>query len=154
MIDLPLRKAGLIVAHQINAVLTRNVVRRDNYKFAPVELGAKRDLFDYSARNLAAHGRAVKHSRQGHIVDVARRAGYFVAAFLARHRLADDVRFRHAYPFITVSSSTTALATDLTSSSLSQKLAAAEDALSPQIRRRSEERRVGKECRSRWSPYH
>src|SRR2546430_17481994 len=24
----------------------------------------------------------------------------------------------------------------------------------PQIRPRSEERRVGKECRSRWSPYH
>ena len=24
----------------------------------------------------------------------------------------------------------------------------------PIIRRRSEERRVGKECRSRWSPYH
>src|SRR3712207_8561980 len=26
--------------------------------------------------------------------------------------------------------------------------------LSRQVRRRSEERRVGKECRSRWSPYH
>src|SRR3989454_8304566 len=25
---------------------------------------------------------------------------------------------------------------------------------SPQVYRRSEERRVGKECRSRWSPYH
>ena len=25
---------------------------------------------------------------------------------------------------------------------------------SPLIKRRSEERRVGKECRSRWSPYH
>ena len=24
----------------------------------------------------------------------------------------------------------------------------------PQVRSRSEERRVGKECRSRWSPYH
>jgi len=27
-------------------------------------------------------------------------------------------------------------------------------ARSPQARDRSEERRVGKECRSRWSPYH
>src|SRR2546430_3032821 len=26
--------------------------------------------------------------------------------------------------------------------------------LPPGVRRRSEERRVGKECRSRWSPYH
>ena len=25
---------------------------------------------------------------------------------------------------------------------------------SPKIKKRSEERRVGKECRSRWSPYH
>ena len=24
----------------------------------------------------------------------------------------------------------------------------------PRVRKRSEERRVGKECRSRWSPYH
>src|SRR2546430_7283609 len=26
--------------------------------------------------------------------------------------------------------------------------------LSPSLKKRSEERRVGKECRSRWSPYH
>ena len=26
--------------------------------------------------------------------------------------------------------------------------------LSPTVKERSEERRVGKECRSRWSPYH
>ena len=26
--------------------------------------------------------------------------------------------------------------------------------LSPKLETRSEERRVGKECRSRWSPYH
>src|SRR5256885_5774225 len=29
-----------------------------------------------------------------------------------------------------------------------------EEATSAETRRRSEERRVGKECRSRWSPYH
>ena len=28
------------------------------------------------------------------------------------------------------------------------------EAGTPLIKRRSEERRVGKECRSRWSPYH
>ena len=26
--------------------------------------------------------------------------------------------------------------------------------LTPELKKRSEERRVGKECRSRWSPYH
>src|SRR6266576_1276519 len=29
-----------------------------------------------------------------------------------------------------------------------------EDGFDQRIRKRSEERRVGKECRSRWSPYH
>ena len=29
-----------------------------------------------------------------------------------------------------------------------------EHVLSPEVEARSEERRVGKECRSRWSPYH
>ena len=28
------------------------------------------------------------------------------------------------------------------------------EAVSPPVADRSEERRVGKECRSRWSPYH
>ena len=28
------------------------------------------------------------------------------------------------------------------------------DGIGPEISTRSEERRVGKECRSRWSPYH
>src|SRR5256885_17015805 len=31
---------------------------------------------------------------------------------------------------------------------------AAEDGVAVSVRLRSEERRVGKECRSRWSPYH
>ena len=31
---------------------------------------------------------------------------------------------------------------------------ALEDQIKAFIKRRSEERRVGKECRSRWSPYH
>src|SRR3712207_8786543 len=35
-----------------------------------------------------------------------------------------------------------------------QKRSAAEDTERVSFSRRSEERRVGKECRSRWSPYH
>src|SRR3712207_7677552 len=34
------------------------------------------------------------------------------------------------------------------------RMTIAPDAALDPIRRRSEERRVGKECRSRWSPYH
>ena len=34
------------------------------------------------------------------------------------------------------------------------KLRADRNKVSKQINQRSEERRVGKECRSRWSPYH
>src|SRR3979490_842309 len=100
MIDSSIRQARLIITDQSNAVLARNVFRRDNYKFAPVELGAKRDPLNYSARNLAAHGCAIKHSRQRHVIDVPRSAGHFVAAFLPRYRLADDVRFRHTYSLL------------------------------------------------------
>src|SRR6266853_6513598 len=98
MIHHAIRQAGLVVADQSYAILAGNVVRGDDYKFAPVELWIKRDLFNYSARNPAANGRSVEHSGQGYVIDVPRRAGYFVAAFLARHRLADEVLFRHAYP--------------------------------------------------------
>src|SRR5271166_1976869 len=96
MIYLPIRQAGLIVSDQGDAILARNVFCCDDRKLAPVELRVKRDFLDYAARNLAANGRSVEHSRQGHVIDVARRAGYLVAAFLARYRLADDLFLRHA----------------------------------------------------------
>ena len=46
-----------------------------------------------------------------------------------------------------------------TKTTATTKLTASEEALKKEIvgkvnRHRSEERRVGKECRSRWSPYH
>ena len=37
---------------------------------------------------------------------------------------------------------------------IAHTLTAPQGAAMPAIRARSEERRVGKECRSRWSPYH
>src|SRR2546426_7752368 len=45
---------------------------------------------------------------------------------------------------------------DGTTTSVTIKIAGTNDAavLSADIKNRSEERRVGKECRSRWSPYH
>src|SRR5260370_13218753 len=160
MIDGAIRQAGLVVADQSDAILARNVLRRDDYKFAPVKLWVKRDLFNNSARNPAANGRCVEHSRQGLVIDVPRRAGYFVAAFLARHRLADEVLFRHAYPcyslvIITVLSSRASegsvvcrglpiprfarnnnisLEANLSPSSPSAKLATAEHGLPAQVR--------------------
>ena len=44
MIDLPIRQAGLIVSDQSDAILAWNVLRRDNDKFAPLELRIKRDV--------------------------------------------------------------------------------------------------------------
>ena len=37
---------------------------------------------------------------------------------------------------------------------ISKQIKLLEDELGVQLAERSEERRVGKECRSRWSPYH
>ena len=37
---------------------------------------------------------------------------------------------------------------------LYEKMAAEQDKFRDWLKSRSEERRVGKECRSRWSPYH
>jgi len=42
----------------------------------------------------------------------------------------------------------------VTQAAISHQVKALEDRLGVKLFRRSEERRVGKECRSRWSPYH
>src|SRR6266481_1581433 len=128
MIDLSIRQARLIVSDQSDAILAWNILRRDHYKFAPLELRIKRNVFDYTPRNLAANRRAVEHPRHGHVVDVPRRAGHFVAALLARHRLANNV-LCHAQPFISH------LAMNLPSSCLVGKLSIPEDAQTAQIRR-------------------
>jgi hypothetical protein len=96
MIDLPISQAWLVLPDQSNAIVARNVLCSDDYKFAPLQRSTKRNIFYDSPGNLAANGRAIEHSRQRHVVNVACRPGYFVAAILARHRPADDVLFRHA----------------------------------------------------------
>ena len=96
MIDVSIRQTGLIVADQGNAVFAGNIFRGNHYEFGPVELRVKGDFLDYAARNLAAHGRAIEHSWQAHVVDVSCRAGDLVAALLARDRLADCVLGGHA----------------------------------------------------------
>ena len=98
MIDSAIRQARLVVANESDAILAGNVFGGDDCKFAPVELRIKTDLLDFAARNLAADGRPVKHPGQSHIIDVSRCARYFVAAFLAGHRFADDLLCGHLYP--------------------------------------------------------
>ena len=56
---------------------------------------------------------------------------------------------RNIYIFIVLS-----LALALPSCKIGKKYALPELDLPEEIVARSEERRVGKECRSRWSPYH
>src|SRR5580698_449590 len=96
MIHFAIGQAGLIVADQSDAILAGDIFRRHDYEFGPVELRIEGNFLDCAARNLAANGRAVKHSWQGHVIDVLRGTVYFVAAFLARYRLADCVVRCHA----------------------------------------------------------
>ncbi len=58
--------------------------------------GSKEMFLNRPAGNLATNGGTVKHPGHAHVVDVARGAGHFIAAFLARYRLADDAFFCHA----------------------------------------------------------
>src|SRR6267154_2230029 len=96
MIDSSISKAGLIIPDQSNAIPAGNIARANDCKFAPIDGGVKRDFLDYAAWNLAAHGCAVKHSGQSHVVDVSRCAGDLVSALFARDRLSDDILFDHA----------------------------------------------------------
>src|SRR5258706_2371162 len=94
MIDPAVREARLVVEDQRDAILSRNISRRDGDEFVPVKSRIERNRLDCSTRNLAADSGAVEHSRQGHVVDVPRGSRDFVAAFLARYRCSDDV-LRH-----------------------------------------------------------
>ena len=47
-----------------------------------------------------------------------------------------------------------AVSADITKAKAGLALEAFIEAVTTSLQKRSEERRVGKECRSRWSPYH
>ena len=57
-------------------------------------------------------------------------------------------------PYLDVSAFTALEAERKTLQTRTEEIQARRNALNKQIGPRSEERRVGKECRSRWSPYH
>ena len=88
-------EARLIVQNQGDTVFPRDVSRGNNNIFVPDNVRAKSDFSNFAARDGAAHGCAVKHSGQNHVIDVARRSGDFVPTFLARHRCPDDVMDGH-----------------------------------------------------------
>ncbi len=90
-------QARLIVQNQSDAVFPRNVFGGDNNILVPGNGRVKIDLFNFATGNCAAHGCAVKHAGQNHVVDIARRSGDFVPAFFARHRGPNDVTDGHKF---------------------------------------------------------
>src|SRR5580658_8345389 len=88
-------QAWLIIADQRDAILARNIFRRNDHELIPVNSRTEVDLSDQAARNTAANRRAEEHVRQNHVVDVLRPAGYLVAPLLAGNRLPDDVLAVH-----------------------------------------------------------
>ena len=91
MVNDLVRQAGLIIGDQRDAILSADIFRRHDYKFVPRNARPEPDVPDFPPRNLAADRRAVEHPWQGHVVDVLRLPGDLLAAFLARHRCADDL---------------------------------------------------------------
>src|SRR5579863_2817697 len=95
MVDEITGQAGLIVNDEGNAVCTGNIFGGDDDKFVPRNAGAESDVLDLAARNLTADGSAVEHVGQNHVVHVLRLSGYFLGAFLAWNRCADNAISRH-----------------------------------------------------------
>ena len=81
----------------------------------------------------------------GKVCDIARAAGHFLKEERKSFR-REAVEEKHAHDYVSY-----------VDKESEKRVVAALKALLPEagfIVERSEERRVGKECRSRWSPYH
>src|SRR5258708_5262244 len=89
-------QARLIVSNKGDTVFSRNIFRRDDDKLVPGDARSEGYLSNFSARNMTANRRAVKHTGQNHIVNVSGSSGYLVATFLARNRSTDDVFAAHS----------------------------------------------------------
>src|SRR5258708_4955096 len=88
-------QARLIVSNEGDTVFSRNIFRRDDDKLVPSDAGSEGDLSNFSAWDLTANRRTVKHTGQNHIVNVPGSSGYLVATFLARNRSTDDAFAAH-----------------------------------------------------------
>ena len=91
MIDGLFCEARLVVEDQSDAIFPWNVFGCNCHKLFPRDTRAIGDFPDFAARNRAAHGCAVKHAGQNHVVHVARRPSDFVATFLAWNGRPDNV---------------------------------------------------------------
>src|SRR5262245_33339861 len=90
MIDDAISEARLVIKDQRDDVATRNVLRRNDDIFAPLNSASKCYLSNFSAGDLAADSCAVQHSGQRHIVDITRTASDLVEPLLTRDRTTDN----------------------------------------------------------------
>src|SRR5580704_6227335 len=96
MIDQAIRETRLIVFNEGDAIFSRDIPWSYDYEFVPVDSCAEGKIFDFAASNVAAHGRAVEHARQNHVVHIARVSGDFVAPFHAGNGGTDDGSVFHS----------------------------------------------------------
>src|SRR5579871_3722329 len=89
MTDDMLREIGLIVHDQRDDVLARNVAGGHDGEFVPREIACELNAADAPARDGAAHGYAMKHSRKGEVIHVLRLTSNFLSALLPRYGSAD-----------------------------------------------------------------
>src|SRR4029077_8842473 len=85
MVDELNGEAGLIFNQERDAILSGDVFRRDNGKFAPWDIAFEVNSKNASTRSRAAHGDAMKHAGQCNVVHIAVAARDFFAPFLPRH---------------------------------------------------------------------
>ena len=85
MIDRFRSQIWLIFDNEGNYVLARNVFGRDNREFAPRHAVLKSNFAYMAARDRAAHGNAVPHTRQMQIVNVVSFTRHFASHFFSEH---------------------------------------------------------------------
>jgi len=86
----PVGQTRLIVGDESNDIFAGDVFGGDDHEFVPGDSGAKCNFPNLAARNLAAHGRTVKHVGKRHIVDVLRLPRDFVSSLFARDGYSND----------------------------------------------------------------
>src|ERR1041384_7438670 len=85
----------LIGKNQCDVICARNIFRRDDGELVPRNVAFEGDVCNSSTRRGAAHSHAVKHVREGQIVDVERLTGDFLPALFTRERFADGMIISH-----------------------------------------------------------
>ena len=89
-------EAGLIVLDQRNFVFAGNVGGGDDRELIPRNAVAETDAADASSRDVAAHGDAVEHVRNGKVVHIAGAARHFLAALFADDGMSKEFFFHRS----------------------------------------------------------